>query len=1255
MAALTAAELQRRRQELEGAPDPFPALPGAEPVARHAAHKQAPAAATAQLDTDDSQAFPALAPAPKAAPTPAKAPAPGWGAGPRITPPVSRLVTDTFELDVVDLSIAGKDGKRAASLSEVLRNVNAKFKVKTEASQQPNGYTLFTLKGDSQKDLDKARKQLIALLSPQITLTVNAPVSTIAAIIGPKGAFLKSVRDETGAKIDIPPRRDGAAIPNGKPANEDDDEQEEETVPITITAAGVGAREAKRLIEEVITVRTSKTTQRVRDVPAHILPFIAGRKADFEALATEVTVTVNGNDVHVAGNREGVATIVEAIKAGIEELKGSLMTIKMPLPRRQHRLLTGKAAEEILNKSKCSVQLPKVDADTDEISLWARPADLPGALAAVQQAAASQYVQSFNIPGKHAQALQIFNYLSRTGFSKTVSAAHPGVTLHAPTQKELTKDPIAIDIVGDKAAADAAVKQLAEATAKLVGATREAEIDWLVHRAVSGKYAKKIKAFQDAQHVAVFWPAEALESNKVLIVYDPNADPKDRKANLDEVEKELLKFAKDVADVKTEVISVDAKWHPAILGKNGTTLNAIIGAESTLAIKLGKDASRLLKAEGQATSDTIAVRGVASDVARAIKDIHGIVEAAKNDEIDNGYTVEFHIPREYVGRIVGAQGQAVNKLRESLGIEVDFTDEDDGKEKEKENGIKKKKPTSSTAKARVTLKGRKENVEEAKRRILAQVERLADETAEILKIPRQYHASLIGRGAKYVVRLEEKYAVKITFPRESDENGEGKTREQLKSDEVLVKGGKKGVADTKKELMDAVEYEKEQNNALKFTVPTRSVPRILGKAGSQINEIKDATGAQIDIDKADDGAITNVTVRGSKTAIVEAKAAILRIASEVDDEVTETIKIESRFHRTIIGARGQGLKDLIVKCGGPTDPKAQAGLAHFPRQGETSDEVTLRGPKAIVAKLKAELEKIAADLRDRVVLGVSIPAPQHRALIGRGGQTLTALQEKHGVQVQFPGSRSYGMVGEPDNLSELTDVDAADLVKVSGRKKGAEAAIKEMLSHTKNITPASERQPAVGNGQASGPIVEETVEVPVKYHHAISQGGQFFRGLRSYGVNVDHSVTPPKPSAPRPSGNGSQARIDDAEEAGKEIQWEIGPNYAGADDAVATWTLKARDQAGLDRAKKAVEDAIKHAEQASHVGFLTVSDRSAFPRIVGSKGANVARLRAETGAEITVGRDDNIITLVGSESAVLAAKDAVLEIVNSKPRPRSGN
>lgn len=304
---------------------------------------------------------------------------------------------------------------------------------------------------------------------------------------------------------------------------------------------------------------------------------------------------------------------------------------------------------------------------------------------------------------------------------------------------------------------------------------------------------------------------------------------------------------------------------------------------------------------------------------------------------------------------MGSHGAGVNKLREALGVKIDFSDEVE--DKEKENGKKKKAPAQ---KAHVTVSsmksdrvhtyeltssqivGRKENVEEAKKRILAQVERLvsvfckenlnvyaedlqADETSEVLKIPAQFHSSLIGQSGKYVIRLEEKYSVKITFPREAAENGEGKTREALKPDEVLIKGGKKGVAAAKSELVDALEFEKESNNILKFTVPTRSIARILGKGGASINEIKDETGAQIDVDKGSDDN-TTITCRGTKKAIADAKKAIVAIADQVGEEVTVSLTIENRYHRTLIGAGGQGLKDIVSRCGGPSDSRAQAGL-----------------------------------------------------------------------------------------------------------------------------------------------------------------------------------------------------------------------------------------------------------------------------------------------------------------------------------------
>lgn len=160
-----------------------------------------------------------------------------------------------------------------------------------------------------------------------------------------------------------------------------------------------------------------------------------------------------------------------------------------------------------------------------------------------------------------------------------------------------------------------------------------------------------------------------------------------------------------------------------------------------------------------------------------------------------------------------------------------------------------------------------------------------------------------------------------------------------------------------------------------------------------------------------------------------------------------------------------------------------------------------------------------------------------------------------------------------------------------------------------------------------------TVTVPLKYHHIISQQGSFFRTLRSYGVQVDQSGHPQKsavpPYPPTPEAAVS-ARIDDTtDEPASESLWQVAPNYQDAEEGDSEWTLKARDQAGLDKAQKAVQDAIANAERMTHVGFLTLADRSTFPRIVGSKGATVSRLRSETGADITVSREDSTIVIIG--------------------------
>ncbi|KAI6110629.1 hypothetical protein EDD16DRAFT_1239358 [Pisolithus croceorrhizus] len=1225
--APAAADHNKRLNTLEGAPDPFPVLGEEAPVRARDARDA--------LNTDSHSDFPSLVSSTPAAQLPPKS---AWGAdsGPRIKANVRSqpTVSDSFTLSAIVLPTT-KDGK-PVSLGEVMKQVMSKFKVKIEASaNQKARQTTFHMKAESEKDLEKAKRHLLSFLSPVVTLTVLAPVSTIGFVIGPKGATLKQIRDQFGVRVDVP--RKETSTSNGTfhetssgPASPsvEVDAEEEPTLPITIIGPQPLALEARDMITSIVSARSSRVTQRVKDIPSHVLPFVTVLRSHFlqAAQGGDIQLTLNAEREVVAnGDREAVIRVVEAIKATVQSYKTALNHLKLSLPKRQHRLLAGKAQEDIFVKSKCSVIVPDAEDPSEEVTVYGRQEDLSSGLGTVMEMANSQYIHVFPLPGPIALSRQLLTYITRINYSETLNARHPDASVFIPSAATATEASVLnVDIVGEKSVVDAVVRQMSELLGKLIGATKEVPIDWLSHEVIKVKNAEKLERFHEVDNVQVFFPPESTQQSSVLLVYDPfspraSPSPVEKEKHLDEVSQALLEMAKEVADIKTEVLPIEKRWHKALIGKDGNILDFIIGEDRALLVKFGVEAG------DPSTEDVVWLRGIRSDVDSAVQKIYRVVEDAKEDAIASSYFTEFEIDKEFVGRIVGIQGVNINKLREQFNVRVDVSDEVEDKEKE---FSKRKK--SATQKAKLKITGRKENADEAKKRILTQVEKLADETTETLKIPTQYHASLIGQNGKYVVRLEDNYDVKINFPRQSGDNGEGKR--ELKADEVVIRGGKKGVALAKNELLEALDFEKETNNTLKFLVPGRAIARILGRGGATINEIKDETGAQLDIERSteDKTADAYVTARGTKDAINAAKTAILAIVEEVPEEASEILYIEQKYHRSIIGPGGQGLKDLIIRCGGPSDHKLQAGLVKFPRQGDISDEVRLRGEPGIVGKLKDELENKVSVLRDRIVVAVEIPAAQHRNIIGRGGQHLNDLQNRHDVQIQLPGSRGYGQVGEPSNASEVKSADPGDVVKVSGSRSACEAAISDMKSHIK------------------GPVIDgptAVVSVPLMYHDAALQQGALFRTLRSLGVQVEQSIQRNRPTFPTqpPQSVNFNARID--AEGAPEADWQVKPNYQCAEEGSSEWTLKAIDAASLERAQSEIQVAIEQAKDKTHIGFLTLPDRSVFPRLVGTKGSNITRLRNETGTDITVGRENNTIVIVGPESAIEAAKEAILSQV----------
>lgn len=160
--ALNAADLQRRHN-LEGAPDPFPSLTESPQKSRNAPQQ------AQELDTDSQSAFPSLA---SSAP-PTTAPKTAWAPARKAPVKQAPVFTDTITLSSLELPSTGKNNK-TATLGEVIKQVLAKYKVKLEASANQR-QTTFHIKSETQKELDKAKRSLLALLSP----VVRSPRSDI--------------------------------------------------------------------------------------------------------------------------------------------------------------------------------------------------------------------------------------------------------------------------------------------------------------------------------------------------------------------------------------------------------------------------------------------------------------------------------------------------------------------------------------------------------------------------------------------------------------------------------------------------------------------------------------------------------------------------------------------------------------------------------------------------------------------------------------------------------------------------------------------------------------------------------------------------------------------------------------------------------------------------------------------------------------------------------------------------------------------
>lgn len=332
---------------------------------------------------------------------------------------------------------------------------------------------------------------------------------------------MKRIRDQTSTRIDIPrqdklektltvPGANGhdSSPRSASPLPPSPLEDGETMVPITIKGASSMVYQAQSMIQEVISERTSHATQKVKVIPEHVFPFVLSRRADFLRVAGGPDANVHlarddtAKEITVSGDKEVVAKVIETIKSCMAFYEGDLTTVKLSLPKRQHRLFNAQALDEIFQKSKCSIAIPAPSNPSEDVHVWGKAASLGSGLQAVMevctsprlpidnayclQRANSQHTQSLSIPGIPHHSL---THIHRSGYASTFSTAHPAVDVHFPPA--VPGGVSTVDFVGERAAVDVAQKELAAYLALLNGATREIQVDYLLHKIVNAKAAKQ--------------------------------------------------------------------------------------------------------------------------------------------------------------------------------------------------------------------------------------------------------------------------------------------------------------------------------------------------------------------------------------------------------------------------------------------------------------------------------------------------------------------------------------------------------------------------------------------------------------------------------------------------------------------------------------------------------------------------------------------------------------------------------------------
>jgi len=1058
------------------------------------------------------------------------APASNWSAktqeSMRIT---SSVITQVFRVPCEERAkIDGTNQFGESASSRICADITTRTGAHIEISSAKDGSLTFLVTGKNDAVL-KARRLVLEKFQTQGRQVIKIPKDHHRFILGKKGKKLQDLEVATATKIQVP--------------NVADDSDE---------VVVVGTKESiEKAIHEIKLVSDEQSKQAFErlEIPKQFHPFICGANNEkISTLMAENAIRINvppisvmKNEMTISGEVEGVGRAKETIMACYKEMERKCQTVSVEVRKSQHKYVIGPRGAniaEILSATGVSVEMPTLDSTSETITLRGPQDKLGGALTMVYAKAnsvvqadveAPTWLHKFIIGRKGANIKQITQDLPKVHVEFTDKAG--GIKLEGPPEE--------VEEAKEKLSA-----MIAEMQSKLT--FDQLTVDPKFYKHIIGKSGSNINRIRNETGVLINI-SEADGSNIIRLEGSPEG--------VVTAKKELSELVAKMENEKERDIIIEQRFHRNIIGTKGDKIREIRDKFNQVQISFPDPGEQC---------EIVKIRGPKDDVDQCYRHLQKMVK----DLMESSYQVKVSVFRQFHKFVIGKAGANINKIREETSTRIDL-------------------PSEGSNSDEITITGKMENCELAKKRI----EKIQDDLAAIVEmdiiIPAKFHNAMIGAGGKLIQSISEECGgVAIKFP-----------PPEAKSDKVTIRGPKDDVAKAKNML---VELSNEKQEA-SFTTEVRAKPQhhrfLIGRSGANIKKIRDATGARIIFPTNKDEDKELITIIGKKDSIVKAKEQLESIIIELDKIAEDTMTIDPKYHRHFVARRGEVLRQISEQYGGVT--------VSFPRAGVDSDKVTLKGVEKCVQEAKARMLEIVSDLEQMVSIEVIIPQRYHRTVMGARGSKVQNITTEFDVQIKFP-DRDMGQHDQYAETNGETNGDAEgeivipvtppqDIVRVSGKKEKCEGARDALLA-----------------------LVPVTVEATVPFRHHRYIIGQKGENVRS--MMTAHDVNIQVPPA------------DDQ----SDIIRITGPP-ANTENAMVA----------LEEKVKQLEEDEADRQMRSHQVRVEV-DPEYHPKIIGKRGAVISKIREKYDVNIQFpprgSTDEHVITITGYEKNAEEAKSAILAI-----------